>query len=65
VEKYSGHIGNVLEGKGFLHATHQEMSKFDNVQDAGYRRVVSVIEDFVIEAVEYGRPPKSVSANGV
>jgi hypothetical protein len=55
-------IRDILET--FLKATHQDMSKFGNDRDAGYKRVVGVIEDFVIEAVKYGRPPKSVSVNG-
>ena len=42
VEKYSGQMGNILEGKGYIHATHQEMSKFDKspgdwLQESGRR----------------------------
>ena len=52
VRKCSGQIGNASEGKGYIHATHQEMSKFDSALEIGYKRVVDVIEDFVAEAVE-------------
>lgn len=59
-----GHIGNVFEGKGYIHANHQDMSRFDCGQDSNYRRVAGVIEEFVadaIEAAESKRLPRSVS----
>ena len=43
------------------------MSKFDSTQETGYKRVASVIEDFVVEAteaVESKRLPRPVSATG-
>ena len=67
VERYSGQIGNVSEGKGYIHATHQDMSKFDSRLETGYKRVVDVIEDFVAEAadaVESKRLPRSIPSTG-
>ena len=67
VERYSGQIGNVSEGKGYIHATHQDMSKFGSQLETGYKRVADVIEDFVVEAteaVESKRLPRSISATG-
>ena len=67
VEKCSGQIGNVLEGQGYIHATHQEMSKFDSALETGYKRVADVIEDFVaaaVEAVESKRLPRSILVTG-
>ena len=39
----------MLEGKGYIHATYQDMSKFDSNREAGYKRVTDVIEDFVLD----------------
>ena len=67
VDRHFGQIGNVSEGKGYIHANHREMSKFDNGQDIGYKRVVDVIEDFVDEAtvaVESRKLPRSISTTG-
>ena len=63
VKKCSGQIGNASEGKGYIHATHQEMCKFDSALETGYKRVADVIEDFVAEAmevVESKRLPRSI-----
>ena len=67
MERYSGQIGNLPEGKGYIHATHQDMSKFGSGLETGYQRVVDVIEDFVIgaaEAVEGKRLPRCFTATG-
>ena len=67
VERYSGQIGNASEGKGYIHATHHDMSKFSSDLETGYKRVVDVIEDFVVEAtkaMESKRLPRSISATG-
>ena len=67
VKKCSGQIGNVWEGKGYIHATHQEMSKFDSALETGYKRVADVIEDFIaeaMEAVERRRLPRSILVTG-
>ena len=67
VKKCSGQIGNVLEGQGYIHATHQEMSKFDSALETGYKRVADVIEDFVaaaVEAVESKRLPRPILVTG-
>ena len=56
-----------MEGSGYIHATHQEMSKFDSDLDTGYKRVADVIEDFVdeaTEAVKRKRLPRSIAATG-
>ena len=60
-------MGNVLEGKGYIHATHQEMSKFGSRQETGYKRVADVIQDFIAEAaeaVEGKRLPRSIPTTG-
>ena len=60
-------MGNALEGKGYIHATHQEMSKFDSRRETGYKRVADVIQDFVAgatEAVEGKRLPRSIPTTG-
>ena len=67
VERYSGQIGNGSEGKGYIHATHQDMSKFGSRLETGYVRVVDVVEDFVLEAtkaMECKRLPRSNIATG-
>ena len=67
VERYSGQIGNASEGKGYIHASHQEMSKFSSCLETGYKRVVDVVEDFVGEAgkaMESKRLPRSISTTG-
>ena len=67
VERYSGQIGNALEGKGYIHATHQGMSKFGSRLETGYVRVADVVEDFVLEAtkaMESKRLPRSNIATG-
>ena len=67
VERYSGQIGSASEGKGYIHATHQEMSKFGSRLETGYKRVVDVVEDFVAEAtkaMECKRLPRHISATG-
>ena len=67
VERYSGQIGNASEGKGYIYATHQEMSKFSSCLETGYKRVVDVVEDFVVEAtkaMECRRLPRPISATG-
>ena len=67
VKKCSGQIGNALEGKGYIHATHQEMSKFGSARETGYKRVADVIEDFVaaaMEAVENKRLPRPLLVTG-
>ena len=67
VERYSGQIGSASEGKGYIHATHQEMSKFSSRLETGYQRVVDVVEDFVVEAtkaIESKRLPRSIPATG-
>ena len=63
VKKCSGQIWNASEGKGYIHATHQEMSRFDSALETGYKRVADVIEDFIteaVEAVESKRLPRSI-----
>ena len=60
-------MGNALEGKGYIHATHQEMSKFGSRRETGYKRVADVIQDFVAEAteaVEGKRLPRSIPTTG-
>ena len=60
-------MGNELEGKGYIHATHQDMSKFDSRRETGYVRVANVIQDFVAEAteaVEDKRLPRSIPTAG-
>ena len=67
VERYSGQIGNDSEGKGYIHATHRDISKFSSRLETGYKRVVDVVEDFVVEAtkaVENKRLPRSISVTG-
>ena len=56
-------MGNVLEGKGYIHATHQEMSRFGSRRETGYKRVADVIQNFIAEAteaVEGKRLPRSI-----
>ena len=56
-----------MEGQGYIHATHQEMSKFDSALETGYKRVADVIEDYVAaakEAVESKRLPRSILVTG-
>ena len=56
-----------MEGKGYIHAAHQDMSKFSSRLETSYKRVADVIEDFVeeaTEAVESMRLPRSILANG-
>ena len=60
-------MGNVWEGKGYIHATHQEMSKFGSRRETGYKRVTDVIQDFIAEAteaVEGKRLPRSIPTTG-
>ena len=60
-------MGNTLEGKGYIHATHQEMSKFGSRRETGYKRVADVIQDFVAEAteaVEGKSLPRSIPTTG-
>ena len=60
-------MGNVLEGKGYIHASHQDMAKFDSHLETGYKRVADVIQDFVVEAneaVEGKKLPRSISSTG-
>ena len=60
-------MGNELEGKGYIHATHQDMSKFDSRRETGYRRVADVIQDFVAKAakaVEGKGLPRSIPTAG-
>ena len=60
-------MGNALEGKGYIHATHQDISKFGSRRDTGYKRVADVIQDFVAEAteaVEGKRLPRSIPTAG-
>ena len=67
MERHSGQIGNVLEGKGYIYATHRNMSRFDSGLDTGYRRVADVIEDYVAEAtkaMENKRLPRSIPTTG-
>ena len=67
VERHSGQMGNAVEGKGYIHATHREMSKFGSRRETGYKRVADVIQDFVAEAteaVEGKRLPRSIPTTG-
>ena len=60
-------MGNALEGKGYIHATHQDMSKFDSRRETGYKRVADVIQDFIVEATEAvggKRLPRSILTTG-
>ena len=41
-------MGNILEGSGYLDATHQDMGKFDSLLEVGYKRVADVIQGFVV-----------------
>ena len=60
-------MGNTLKGKGYIHATYQEMSKFGSRRETGYQRVADVIQDFIAEAteaVEGKRLPWSIPTTG-
>ena len=67
VERHSGQMGNAREGKGYIHATHQNMSRFGSRRETGYQRVADVIQDFVAEAtqaVEGKRLPRAIPTTG-
>ena len=46
----SGYIEDASERRGTIPGNHQEMAKFSDPSNAGYKRIYNAIEDFVGQA---------------